>query len=123
ERRDLFPDRKERLVDEHEPIVRVVDDEGELFRMKAKVERVQHRARQRDAEVGLEVLIMIPAERGDAVTRLDASLLERTGKAAGSDREVADGVPMQRLVRAPRDDLTSREHSFRVPEDRRQRQG
>jgi len=48
--------------------------------MQSQVQRVQHKAAARDAEVGLVVLVMVPAERGDAVAPFDPELRERDGE-------------------------------------------
>ncbi len=85
-RAHLFPQRQQALVDEDGAVLRVVDDVGELVGVEAQVERVQHAAHQRDAEVGLEVRTVVPAERGDAVAGLDAEIEQRAGEAARADR-------------------------------------
>ena len=43
---------------------------------------MQDAAGERDAEVGLEVLAVVPAERRDAVAGLDAEVFQRAGEAA-----------------------------------------
>ena len=121
-RRDLLPQRQQRLVDEHDAIVRVVDDEAELVGMEAKVERVKDAAGQWDAEVGLEMLIVVPCERGNPVAGTDPELLQRPRQTPGPRGEVGEGVPVKRPVRAARDDGPPREDALGVPKDGRQRQ-
>ena len=43
--------------------------------MQAQVQRVQHEAAARDAEIRLVVLVVVPAERRHAVAALQAELL------------------------------------------------
>ena len=59
--------RHERVVDDHDLVLGVVDDVRELLGEQPDVQRVQHRAEARDREVRLEVLLRVPAERADAV--------------------------------------------------------
>ena len=110
---DLFPQRQQHLVDEHGAVVRVVDDVGELVGVEAEVERVEHAAHQRDAEVGFEVRTVVPAERRDAVAGLDAESMQRAGEAPRADREVGVGVAMDRLVGSARHDSRGEGRSAR----------
>ena len=64
----------------------MVDDVGELVGVEAEVERVEDAADERNAEVGLEVLAVVPAEGGDAVAGADAEVGQDTGPAAGRGR-------------------------------------
>ena len=88
----LLPERQQAFVDEHGAVVGVVDDVGELVGVEAEVEGVEDAAHERDAEVGLEVRAVVPAERGDAIARPDAEIEQGAGEAAGADGEVAVGV-------------------------------
>ena len=63
------------LVDDHRAVVRVRCDVREVVRVQAQVERVQHEAAARDAEVRLVVLVVVPAERRDAVAALEPELV------------------------------------------------
>ena len=65
--------------------------------MEAQVERVQHEPAARDAEVGLVVDVVVPAQRCDAVAAFEAELLQ-------PDREracTAAGLGVLRPVEAP----------------------
>ena len=81
----------ERCVDEDDAVCAVIDDEGELFREEADVERVHDRAHRRDGVVGFEVLLSVPAEGSDAIAGADAETLERTGEAANAIAHFAEG--------------------------------
>ena len=60
------------LVHHHHLVLGVARDVGQLIGMEAEVERVEHRAHERDGEIGLEVAVVVPAESGDAVAGADA---------------------------------------------------
>jgi hypothetical protein len=53
-------------------------DVADVVRVQAQVERVQDEAAARDAEVRLEVLVVVPAERRDAVAALEPELCSAT---------------------------------------------
>ena len=62
--------------------------------MQAQVQRVQDEAAARDAEVRLEMLVVVPAERRDAVAALEPELLQRDGelpRARGDRRPTSCG--------------------------------
>ena len=102
------------------PIVGVVDDVGELVGVEAEVERVEHAAHERDAEVGLEVRAVVPAEGGDAVAGRDAEIEQDPREASGAVGEFGAGIAPDALVGGPPDDFLAAEERFRAAEDRRQ---
>ena len=59
--------RRERHVHQHNAILGLVGDERDLLAGQPDVQRVQHRAHARCGEVGLEVLLVVPHERRDAI--------------------------------------------------------
>ena len=118
----LFPQRQQGFVDDHRSILGVVDDVGELVGMKAKVQRVQDAAHQRDAEIGLEVRPVIPAEGCDAIAWRDAEVEQRLRQTPRTDREVGAGVAADRLVSGAPDDFLPPEQRFGAAKDRRQRE-
>ena len=120
--RELLPERQQRAVDDHGLVARVGGDVGEIVRMQAQVERVQDVAGARDAEVGLEVLVVVPAKRGDAGARLEPEPLERDRQLPRAAAEVGERVAVEAPVGKPRDDLLVREVRLRPLQDRRQRQ-
>ena len=65
---------------------------GELVGVETEVEGMQHTADERDAEVGLEVVVVVPAEGGDAVARGETEVEEDAGKAAGAIGEMSAQV-------------------------------
>ena len=70
--RDRFEHRHQRSVDQHHPVLCVIDDVGQLIGEQAQVHGVQDRAHRRRGQVRLEMLLAVPAKRRDPVPRLNA---------------------------------------------------
>src|SRR5215207_29087 len=90
--------------------------------LQAEVLRVKDEAAARDAEVRLHVLVVVPAERRNAIALLEAQLVERDRELLRAPRHVAVRVPVKALVRKPCDDLLVAEVRFGAPQERRKRQ-
>jgi hypothetical protein len=75
----------------------MVGDVREVVRMQPEVERVEDEAAARDAEVRLEVLMVVPAERRDAVAALEPERLEGDRELLRAARRLAP----RRVVEAP----------------------
>jgi len=58
---DLVDQREQRPVGDDDAVLGVLDDVGDLRRLQAEVDGVQHRASQRDREVELEVPVVFQA--------------------------------------------------------------
>ena len=69
---------------------------------------MEHGARERDAEVRLEVLMVVPPSVATRSPGATPSVAQRAREPPGADGEVAECVAMQRLVRAARDDFAPR---------------
>ena len=89
---ELLPERQQRLVDDHGLVARVRRDVAEVVRVQPQVERVQDEAAARDPEVRLEVLVVVPAERRDAVAGLEAEPLQRDRELPRPLAEVGERV-------------------------------
>ena len=81
---ELLEQRQERAVDDHGLVAGVVRDVREVVRVQAQVQRVQHEAAARDAEVRLVMLVVVPAERRDAVAALRGRAAAARPRAASS---------------------------------------
>ncbi len=90
--------------------------------MQAQVQRVQHEAAARDAEVRLVVLVVVPAERRDPVAALEAELLQRDRELPCAPHRVLVRRAVEALVGEPRDDLAVAVVRLRAPQQVRQRQ-
>ena len=90
--------------------------------MQAQVERVEHEAAARDAEVGLVVDVVVPAQRRDAVAAFQAELLERDRKPARTPSGFGVCRPMEAPVGHARDDLLVAVVELGAAEEHRQRQ-
>ena len=82
----------EGVVDDHDAVLSVVGDVGQLFREQTDVQGVQDGAHARDGEVGLHVLLVVPGEGADAVARFDAQILQRVGELRGVVRDLGVGA-------------------------------
>jgi len=76
-RTDLVEGFQQCAVDNQKAIFGVVGNIAKFVRMQSQVQRVQNRTGSRDAEVGLEMLMLIPHQGGDAISWLDASMHQR----------------------------------------------
>ena len=76
-RRDALDQRQEREVEEHDAILRVLDDVRELIDMQPWVERMQHGARSRHGKVKLHMAVAIPCERPYPLALLDTEGRQR----------------------------------------------
>ena len=88
--------------------------------MEPQVERVRDEAADRSAEVGLQVLVVVPGERRDAVAVDEAELVaqrERELLRAPGEIGVRVGVPA--LVGQPARDRLVAEQLLAAPQDRR----
>ena len=74
---------QQRFVDHDRPILGVGDDEAQLVAVQPRVERVQHRSHRGHREVHLEMLGLIPHQRGHGVAGLDAEAGQRRSPAGG----------------------------------------
>src|SRR5205814_10413698 len=87
---ELFPERDEALVEDQRLVPAVAGDEVQIVGMEAEIERVQDEAAARDPEVRLEVLMVVPAERRDAVAALEPEPLQRDRELLRAPSEVAE---------------------------------
>ena len=113
--------RDQRIVDDHDLVLGMVDDEGELIGEQPQVERVQHRAHTGHRHVSFQMLLVVPLQSADAVAVAHAEPLQRRGQALGAvgDRPEACAA---RLGARPGDDLAVAEELAPVPEDMLDRQ-
>ena len=63
---------KQRGVDENHLVFGVVDDVGQLIGRQAEVQGMHDGAVAGNGEVQLQMAVAVPAQRADAITRLDA---------------------------------------------------
>ena len=83
--------RLEAPVDDHGAVAGMRRDVREIVRVQSQVERVQDEAAARDAEIRLVMLVVVPAERRDAVAALEPEPLQR-------DRERARATARRRRM-------------------------
>ncbi len=119
---ELLEQRQERPVDDHGLVACMVRDVREVVRVQAQVQRVQHEAAARDPEVRLMVLVVVPAERANAIAALEPELLQRDRELSGTPHRVGVRRAVEALVGQARDDLATPEVQLRALEDVRQRE-
>ena len=119
---ELLPERQQRLVHDQSLVAGVRGDVAEVVRVQAQVEGVKDEAAAGDPEIGLQMLVVVPAERRDAVARLQPDAFQRHRELPRSLAEVRERVAVKAPVRHPRHDLLVREVRLRPLQDRRQRQ-
>jgi hypothetical protein len=101
----------------------MVDDKRQVMRKQSQVEVVHHRAGSRNPEVALEVRVVVPAQGGNAIARLNARLDQDLGQRKRAPVEVAELVAVQRLVGQAADDLYVRVIPPRTIQEVVQREG
>jgi hypothetical protein len=78
-------------IDDDDLVLGVVDHIGQLFGEEAQVQRVQYRAHGGDAQVGLEVGLVVPQERTHPVTVAHPDPLQGPGQSLGAVGDLGEG--------------------------------
>src|SRR3954462_161424 len=81
--------RQEDAIHDDDAVASVVRDVRQLLRAQPDVERVHDRAHARHGETRLDMLMVIPAERRDAVATPHARVLERASQLPRSPEQLA----------------------------------
>jgi hypothetical protein len=100
---------QQHVVDHQEAVLRIGGDPADLAGRQPQVQRVHDAAGGRDAEVALQVGVMVPAQRRHPVALVHPQRLQRGRQRSGAPVILAEAVPAQALVRQPRDDLVAGE--------------
>ncbi len=90
--------------------------------MEPQVQRVRDVAAHRRAEVGLQVLVVVPAESRHAIAALEAERAQSERELLGAAREVGVRVAVEAPVGEARHDLLLREERLPAAQDRGDRQ-
>jgi hypothetical protein len=106
---DLLERGDEGVVDEHDLVLGVVGDVGDLLGEEPDVDRVEHGPHARHRHVELQVLLAVPAEGRDPVARSDPETLERLRQAVDALPHLAVARPALAVV-GEGDDLGVAEH-------------
>ena len=83
------------LVDDDHTVLGVGGDVAQLVWVQTRVERVDHRSHQRNREVQLEVLGLVPKQCRDPIAIADAQVGEPAGEPPGTPGALAKGRAMQ----------------------------
>src|ERR1700761_3601333 len=92
-------------------------DISEVFRTEPDIKRMHNRSHTWDRKISFEMLIVIPAERGDPVPRPDAEPVKSNGQLLHPNSEVSVRVAMNTSVGNPGDDLLFPKQIFRPSQD------
>ncbi len=95
----------EHRVDTDEAVFGMVDDVHDLLGEQPRIDRMTHVSAAADAVVNLEVAVVIPGERCDAVALLYAEFCQRVSEPSRTRHGFADRVAMPRIVGGNRDYL------------------
>src|SRR3954469_20537294 len=93
------------IVNNQEPVLRMIRDVRELVRMQAEIQCMQNSSGARDPKIRFKVGIVIPHQRGHALASLQPEPLQSTRKRSGTRCNIAVSLAMNRVVREPRNDL------------------
>ena len=105
--RKLLVQRQQHVVDDEEAVLGVARDPADFFRRQAQVERVHHAAGGGNAEVGFQVGVVVPAQRGHALSFLQPQLKQRRRQGAGAAVVLGVAVALEALVGQARDDVVA----------------
>ena len=99
-RQDLSQQRHQGGVHDDHVVPGVRGDVADHLRVEPQVQRVQHRAHGRDRQVGLEVLGVVPHQRGYPLVAVDAQAAQRVGQLGGPGAGHAVALPPRARRRA-----------------------
>ena len=119
-RRQLLQQRQEHGVGEQVAILGVVHDVGDLIGEQAGIDGVTDGADPGDAVVQLEMPVVVPGERGDALALPDAEPVpKRSGQLLGALAERGIGGAVRRRIRRAGHHLDCAVARRRVVQNRR----
>ena len=110
---------QQRGIDEQQLVRGVIDDELELFREQPWIHGVQHGPHARNRVIQLEVAIVVPRQRRDAVARAHARSMQGIGQLARPAEDFAPRRAVPRIVEGDRDDFARGEIALGKPHDLR----
>ena len=101
----LFKQRQQHVIDDQKAVLRVVHNESQLVCVQAEIERMHHASGGRHAEVRFQMRVVVPAERGHAISGLQAGAVERLRQRLGAAIKIQVGVTMQAAIGQAGDDF------------------
>ena len=121
-RRQLFDQAGECQVEEHVARFGIADDEAHLIGKQPGIDRVQHGAAAGDAEIDLQMPVVVPRQRGDPLTLRNAQPAQCVGNPPGTRCDRAPGAAMDRTLDRAGHDLGAGMVALRIVEQRRNQQ-
>ena len=83
----------------------MVDDVGKLFREQAWVDRMANVSRATDGVIGLQMPVVVPCERGNAITLRQIQFIECVGELFRSPNTFPKSIAMPRVISRHRHDF------------------
>src|SRR6185312_2070295 len=102
---ELFQHRKQHVIHNQKPVLRMVGNPRDLVRMQPQIQRMQDSAHSGDAVVRLEMNMVVPHQRGYAITFSDARRLQALRQPERSFINTAPCGAMDASVGQSRDHL------------------
>ena len=119
---DGLEDVEQGLVDDDDAILGVGRNVAQVIWAQTRVERVDHGSHQRNREVQLEVLGLVPQQGRHAIAILDPQPGEGGREPPGALRAIAQRGATDRSVGTTRDDRCARIQSLRPLDEHCQRE-
>ena len=119
---DLLVCRQEHIVDNEEAIAGVVRNEGDLVRMEAEIERVEHATGRRDAEIAFQMTGVVPHERCHTVAGTQPGAEQGVRELSRAAMEIRVAVALDLAAGVAGNDLGLAEERARAIEDRIERE-
>ena len=104
-RRDGLDDWQKTKIKAEHLVFGMINNPGNLLRMQAWVDGMNHRALATHGVVNLHMAIAIPGQGADAFAHINTARLERTGELPHTRLGVTVGITMNIAFKATRYDL------------------
>src|SRR5262249_23634789 len=112
---ELLVQRHKAAVDDERAVAGMSRDVADVLRVQPQVERVEDESAAGNAEVRLQVLVVVPAESRNAVAAFEPDAVECYSELLRASREVAVRVAVEAFVRQAGDDLLLAEERLSAP--------
>ena len=78
-RAESFENLQQTGIDNQKPVLRVVHNVGDFFRMQPQIQGMQNRSHCRHTKIRFEMLLLIPHQRGHPVPARNARIQQGRG--------------------------------------------
>ena len=116
---ERFKQGHEHRVGEDPAVFGMIDNKNQLFRKQARIDRVTDIARTADGIISLQMPVVVPGQRCDAIAICQSKLVQRIGELFRTRETLAIGVTVLRVIGRDRHDLAVGKTARRVLGQRR----